>query len=400
MKELVHEIHRNQGNLATALIGFAGGLLFICVGLVIGGGHFVPGLIGWWQTQSWEEVPCKIVYAHLYESHSGKGGQRMTAQALYNYEAGGKQRRGRRVSLIPDAGSASGYQAIIHAKLRHHEVTGEPLRCLVNPADPEDTVLFNDLRWELLLVWSALLVFFPWIGFQVLVETWATISASRSRTSLSQQYPGQPWRWKREWSGTTITASPDGLWQAVMSGLWLIVVYVPLAAAVVVSDTMSTEPESVLVFFPLAIIAWPLVYVWRRLRARRIMGAVTLTPASWQMSPGDKLQGHLHFSKPLPQSTQLLLNARCLREVPRTRQRHSTPWTQTLWENAWSQPLHENNGVAVDVELPARLPGTDQTIPESTTPTHRWVLEVRAGRGMTAVVLPLPVLHLEKDAES
>ncbi|WP_146851051.1 DUF3592 domain-containing protein [Brevifollis gellanilyticus] len=378
----------HQASLPRSLLAMVGGVVAVCVGLSIAWAYWIPGLVGWWQTRNWQEVPCKVVYSHLKETTTSKGNRRVMTEALYTYEAGGQQRKGRRVSLISEWGGA--YESAIHARLRPYEISQEPFRCLVNPADPEDAILFRDLRWGLLTSMSIPLVLLTWFGAHVCWVSMKGLSRSRCLRGLRQCHPGQPWKWQPEWTGAEITASPDGFWPWVMTCIWLGVVTAPLVVTVLYSGVLSAEPEALVVILPLAAVAWPLVMARHRWRARQVMGKVSLVPETWPAKPKGRFQGLLKFTKPLPPGTKLKLRARCQHEIPQ--QRSTAPWVKVLWDQSWEVMPDADGKAHVNALLPAQ-PRSPYESSASTKPVYRWFLEVRTDDEMTAVSLPLPVFR-------
>ncbi len=378
----------HQASLPKALLAIAGGIVIACAGLSIAWTHWMPGLVGWWQTRNWHEVPCKIVYSHLKETTTSRGRRHVMTDALYTYEAGGLPRKGRRVSLI--TGWGGGYEAGIHARLRPYEISQEPFRCLVNPADPEDAVVFRDLRWGLLASMSIPLALFPWLGVQVCWVSMTSLSRSWCLRGLRQRYPGQPWKWQPEWAGAEITASPDGFWPRVVTCIWLVVVTVPLVITVLCSGILSAEPEALVVFLLLAAAAWPLVLARRRWRARQVMGKVSIIPEKWPAKPKGRFLGQLKFTKLLPPGAKLMLRAGCQHEIPQ--QRSTAPWGKVLWDKSWEAIPGEGGTAFVDVMLPAH-PRSPYDSSATNKPVYRWFLEVSTDDEMTAVSLPLPIFR-------
>ncbi len=390
------------GSAATGLGGGCAALfgsIFIFAGMGIGLFLYFPAIGGWWSARSWEEVPCRIESAELAASH-GDDSTTYEAKASYRYEYQGRSFRSERVSLVDGGDNFGDYQQRRHDELRMAREQGRTFRCLVNPAQPGEAILFNDLRWGLMVLMSLFPTLFPLAGGFVAVGGIAMAREGIKIMARQQKYPGQPWNWKLEWADQKVTASGDGSKALLAVAAWIMFVQAPLAAAVVVSGVLMESLMALLAFLPLAIAFFPLRAVWSRMKTKRLIGVVTLEPSSWPLHPGEVLEGRLRFSRQLSPLLPLSVRTRAIRKVTRGSGKSTSTSEETLWEHtetlSASEAQREDRGCSLPLrlELPSEPPGTSTgpliTVSHERS-EHLWKMEVIAGEGTKPVTLPLPV---------
>lgn len=397
------EITRHQaGSAATGLGGGCAALfgsIFILAGMGIGLFLYFPAITGWWVARSWEEVPCQIESAELAASY-GDDSTTYEAKASYRYDYQGRSFRSEQVSLIGGGDNFGDFQQRHYDELRLAREQDRPFRCLVNPAQPGEAILFNDLRWGLLLMMSLFPTLFPLAGGFVAVGGIGMAREGIKIMARQQKYPGEPWNWKLEWADQKVTASGDGSKALLAVAAWIMLVQAPLAAAVIVSGVLKESLMALLAFLPLAIAFFPLRAVWSRMKTKRLIGVVTLEPRSWPLHPGDVLEGRLRFSRLLSPLLPLSVRTRAIRKVTRGSGKSSSTSEETLWEHtetlSASEAQREDRGCSLPLrlELPSEPPGTSTgpliTVSHERS-EHLWTMEVIAGEGTKPVTLPLPV---------
>lgn len=397
------EITNHQaGSAATGLGGGCAALfgsIFIFAGIGIGLFLYFPAITGWWVARSWEEVPCRIESAELAASY-GDDSTTYEAKASYRYEYQGRSFRSEQVSLMGGGDNFGDFQQRHYDELRLAREQDRPFRCLVNPAQPGEAILFNDLRWGLLLMMSLFPTLFPLAGGFVAVGGIAMAREGIKIMARQRKYPDQPWHWKLEWTDGKVTASRDGSKALLSVAAWIMLIQAPLAVAVVMSGALAESLLAALAFLPLAIAFFPLRAVWSRMKTKRLIGVVSLEPRQWPLRPGDVLEGRLRFSKALSPQVPLSVRVRAIRKVTRGSGKSTSTSEETLWEHtealSAAEAQREDRGCALPlrIELPLDLPGTS-TGPLMSVSHERsellWSMEVMAGEGTKPATLPLPV---------
>lgn len=408
---MLKSTHHTSGGTAAGLGGGCAGLfgsVFILAGLAVGYFAYFPAVVDWWRSAEWEETPCWIEKVELKASRSSKGGSTHSVKAVYRYEFRGKTHRSERVSLLGGGDNMGDYQQEKFHQLERAKSANQAFPCLVNPEKPEEAILFRDLRWGILIFISLFPTLFPLVGGFVAFGGMAMAQQARAILKQKSLHPEEPWKWKPQWAGTAITASRDGFAALLVMGMWILLVQLPLIAAVFASGALSESLLAILVLLPAALAIFPLRAVWRRLLARLETGDVTLQPQKWPMQPGDRLDAQICFSKTLPPMLQLSLTARCMRKVVTGAGKSSSTSEETLWEETQllsaSEARREGRGCSLPLrfELPRKLPGTD-IAPllqlSHDRREHYWELLVQPGHGTKSITLPLPVFGEAEEGE-
>lgn len=174
--------------------------------------------------QNWAETPALILKADLKASESS-----YQALAEYEYQFAGKTYRGSRVSLHGGADNIGTFQQRAYDELKGHETSGQPFRCYVNPDSPEESILYPDLRPEMIAFIDVFILIFGGFGLGVLLGGYIYGREARNRAALTAQYPSQPWFWREAWVTNEIL--PNGrpwFWLYFMVTCYWILVTAPL----------------------------------------------------------------------------------------------------------------------------------------------------------------------------
>ncbi|HTU24546.1 MAG TPA: DUF3592 domain-containing protein, partial [Pirellulales bacterium] len=136
---------------------------------------FFAGFINWYYfdmlvahhaMRSWQEVPAKILKDQLRTEHGSRGGTTRRATAQYTYEFGGQSYTGHRVTWDGGSDNMGSSQYNAFNELESHRRSGRPFRCFVNPEHPEQSILYRQLRPEILVLFSALEL---WLGLPLVM---------------------------------------------------------------------------------------------------------------------------------------------------------------------------------------------------------------------------------------
>lgn len=383
------------------------GLPFIFAGLAIGWFLYFPVLGSWWSARDWEEVPCWIEDADMTTSRGrkgGKGGTTHRTEATFRYKYRGRTLRSDQVSFYDGSDNIGDFQQRVHAQIRTHEGQEKPFRCFVNPADPEQAVLFRDLRWGLMLLMSIFPLLFPLAGFLISLAGLAESRKTALVKKLAAQHPGEPWRWRQEWAGETIQPSGNALPAFLVAGGWILLVQMPLALAIMLSGTFVSEPLSALALLPSLLACIPLAGAWKRLKTRLALGRPSLRLKQTPARPGHALEGEVRFDRVL--SPREVIQAKLLCQSKRTRRNGNSTSTVTeaLWEHtallSAGDARREITGVALPlrVDIPRGLP-CDVIGAEPSSERHEWMLQLTPTSGGKPAELPLPVFVTAEEAK-
>jgi hypothetical protein len=145
------------------------GTVFTVVGLGMGV-WLANDLVTAHKMQSWEETPATIIQAKLEVTPDMEGNQpTYKATAEYKYRYGSTEYTGNRVSIHRGSDNLGSFQKDVHRQLSGYQSSGRPFRCYVNPANPAESILFRDVRWESIGLWAVVTVVFGGAGIGMLV---------------------------------------------------------------------------------------------------------------------------------------------------------------------------------------------------------------------------------------
>lgn len=383
------------------------GLPFIAVGLAVAWFLYLPTIGGWWSARGWEEVPCWIEKAEMVTG-SGKGGPTYETKAVYRYEYRGHTHHSESVTFMSGADNMGDFQQKAYGQIQPLEGQQRPFRCYVNPAEPDQAVLFRELRWGLVLLMSIFPTAFPLAGAVVSLGGWWQTRRVRQEGRLQAMHPQEPWRWRKEWSGDFVQASGDGLPFILAIAAWILLVQGPLALAIVIDGGLSRSPRAALGLLPCLLALIPLRLAWNRVKTRLALGRPALRLDQIPVTPGRLLEGELKLSRALPPRAIIHARALCQRKIVRSTGKGTNTSTETVWEHreilSASEARRDLNGVAlpIRIEIPRGLPC--QTVEDAESAPiygeqHVWSLELTSGNGGKSAVLPLPVFVTRDEAQ-
>jgi len=128
----------NPRNLPFFVGCFLSGIALL-LGL-IGAYAFGPKLLRWQDAASWQPVPGEIVSGEIVSANAAHGGRTVRPHFTWTYEAGGSPRKGEGYGI---ARVTTSDRASVEATLAKYPV-GARVEVLVNPADPDDSILERD----------------------------------------------------------------------------------------------------------------------------------------------------------------------------------------------------------------------------------------------------------------
>ncbi|MDB5345618.1 MAG: hypothetical protein JWP89_3995 [Schlesneria sp.] len=155
--------------------------------------------------QRWVETPAVITRADLQVQHGDGATYKTTAE--YQYEFGGQKRQGARVGLSSGSDNIGDFHQRVHAELKAHQTNGQPFRCFVNPDRPDQSILYRDLRWEMIAFYDIFVLTFGGFGWAMFLGSVFAWRAERRRAALAVDYPDQPWLWRDDWAANEIEAT-------------------------------------------------------------------------------------------------------------------------------------------------------------------------------------------------
>lgn len=196
---------------------------------------FVSTLFNFLYMQTWEKTEAKLLKV---ENVSGRSSKSVThgVKAEYEYLVDGRKFKGSKVSLYSGSDNLGSYQLDKFKFLNESLKKKKPVPCNVNPNNPASSILFVDLRWEMLAVYMIFIFAFGGFGFGILYLAVKTIATCRQGDfSVDESEQDKPWLLKPEWRERAIKASNKTqmtvltilafFWNLLSLPMWLILPY-------------------------------------------------------------------------------------------------------------------------------------------------------------------------------
>jgi hypothetical protein len=386
------------------------GLAFFLPGIFLSGLYFAT-FATWWSAQRWVEVPCWIESVDLKVTHDDSTTYKTTATYHYIYQD--RSYQGNRVAFSKGSDNIGGFQKRIHRELKQYtapkprgaerETTrpgSKPFRCYVNPAKPEEAVLFRDLRWEMQAFYAVFALTFPAVGAGVMLAGIASMRSQKARKQLAAAHPDAPWLWRPEWSAGPIPENS----RLARLGLaaytaWVTCIVVPLVAGTWLGGAFQREPISWVLLIFVALWCIPASISWKHFRQRMAIGAARLEMRRIPAVPGGTLSGEILLEKFSPQWMSGSVEILCERKTTVQSGSESSTATATLW--AHQQPLaidqmsREITGCRIPVQfvLPGDAPPCSLAESEEPGSEISWSLKLKVPAAGVNPSFSIPVFH-------
>ncbi len=302
-----------------------------------GVGVFMAGLIAVtlarsFSAQEWERVPCRILSV---ESSAGSEGSSSQTEATYEYDFGGKTYTGDRVSFHGGSDNVGSFQGRVYNELQRHRQTGKPFTAYVSPDNPEEALLYPQVRWEMIGFFAVFGLVFGGAGFALMFGSiWAGKKVAREE-ERKQEMPSEPWQWKEEWASGEIKSSNKAgmIILLFFTTLWNLIA-IPVAIVAVKDGYLGDGDKTALLalIFPgvgllLIVGAIRSVIRWRK------FGTSVLKMAGVPGVIGGKLAGVIAVPVHVAPEDGFHLSLRCVR-IRRTGSGKNRSTTETIeWED-------------------------------------------------------------------
>jgi len=326
----------------------------------------VWSLATWMSMQSWREVPARIDSVQLVSSRSDKSTAYRT-EATYYYRWEGCELRGNRVSMYTASDSFGSFQKRVAAELSGYRDRQVLFRCYVNPNNPEQAVLYRNLRIELVAGFMLFALTFGGAGFGIMIAALYGRRAMREQAALQQQHPDEPWRWRREWEAGVISAGTKGK----MVGMFIFAAFWNLISSpmlfFVPGEVRDGNYAALLgLLFPLVgvgliVAALRLALLWRR------YGVTVFEMASVPGVVGGSLQGRIRIPTVVMADEDASITLECVNRRTTGSGKNRSTSENILWHADTAIPRNglEQEARAtllpIDFAIPADQPPTDDS---------------------------------------
>jgi hypothetical protein len=281
----------------------------------------------WQSAQRWVETPAEILESELKTKHDD--GVTYSVVARYRYDFDGRTYEGDRV-VLHEGGDSGDYNRDRATALEGFRKAGVKTVCFVNPRDPEQAMLYRDLRRGLLGLKLLAAILFGGVGFGLIFAALYGSKTSKKLDAVKLAHPDKPWMWRADWAAGLVRSSDRlATWFFTLFALAWNGMTWPIALVVLSGAQEGKGPPKVLVaIFPLIGVGVALVaiYLWlRRLR----WGVSEFEMAAVPGVLGGPLAGVIRAPRGINAEHGFVLKLACLRTV----QRGDSSETDTVWDN-------------------------------------------------------------------
>ncbi|MCP4642029.1 MAG: DUF3592 domain-containing protein [bacterium] len=342
----------------------------------------VSTLWTWSAMRSWDEVPAHVQHTNL-NVDSGDDGSTYNCVASYTYEYQGRAYTGTRVAISRSSDNIGSFHQNAHRELSHHRDSGQPFRCYVDPDDPSQAVLYRDLRWEMLLLYSVFVVTFGGFGFGAMGAAVYGGRKVREAGQLQKRHVDEPWRWKPEWATGEIRSSTRAtLFASIVFTIFWNAIAFPIGTIIVreaVFEGGDNRALLVLIFpaIGLLMVAWVLLQIarWRK------FGNSLFKMAEVPGVIGGKLSGVIEVPAKVRPEDGFHLTLSCINEVTSGSGKNRSTRENVLWQDTcvMARELAERDPTRSAIPVAFGIPYDSRECDESDSDNEiLWRLEVKA----------------------
>jgi hypothetical protein len=336
--------------------------------------------------KSWQEVPATIQKADLItSSHTSEGHSKPSTTykvtAVYNYTNNGQTYTGRRVSIYSGSFSDRTYYQRIYDELTGCKNSGRPFRCYINPSNPSESILYRNLHWQIILLYTIFVLTFGGIGYGLLIGGIVVDQTKQKGDTLKLLYPEEPWRWKKQWNeGRVVSSSKTTMiWVVIFTLFWNLV---STPVIFLLPEELHKGNKAVLfaLIFPivgigLAVWAIRCILRWRRF-GQSILEMETIPGVI-----GGALKGRLQTRVNINSEDGFHLTISCINRVITGSGKHRTTHNYIRWQDESiikkQMYAYDPSGSAIPVlfQIPYDSPETNEENPNDKI---IWCLDVKA----------------------
>jgi len=308
--------------------------------------------------QRWQEVPARIDRAEL-EEHHGDGGTTYQATAEYTYVFQDRTFTGNRVSLHGGSDNIGSFHKRVHKELKQYQTSGKPFRCYVDSRAPANSVLYRDLRWEMIGFKSLFAVIFGAFGFGMLYGGLYGRGKIRDEKARTAAHPDEPWLWKGDWASGEIRSSSKTMLAVVWGfAIFWNLISLPIALMVLIETKEPWSwPKLLVLVFPAVGMLLLAVALFLLLRWRKY-GESVFQMASVPGVVGGKLAGVIRTSARIRPEDGFRVTLSCIRKYTTGSGNSRNTREEVLWQDQQviARPLAEPDFTQTAIPVVMAIP--------------------------------------------
>ncbi len=293
----------------------------------------VTTVYAWYEVQSWEETPVRILEVELIKKRNGDGSA-YDVTARYEYTYHGNEFSGETVDCYKGSDNIGTYHQDVHAELLSHKNSGQLFRCYVNPGDPSKAVLYRTFRFELIGFTLVFVLLFGGVGIYLITAAQIGKKRLQEEWERRQQYPDEPWHWEKGPPFNRFTCTTkQKLYKAAFFALFWNVMSAPIWFLVI--PTLWEEEEK----FKLLVLLFPIVGIGLAVWAARCFirlkkyGESVFEMTSLPGVIGGPIGGVIYTQVKLRPEDGFRVSLNCIRKTIVNTGKGTSTQERTIWQD-------------------------------------------------------------------
>jgi hypothetical protein len=347
--------------------------IFAAVGLGFLFMSVIPTLHEAYVMRSWVPVDAHIQTAQLH-TYSNDG-TTYQAKATYQYSYNGQRYQGNRVNHTTGNDNIGSYQQEMAEMLKHRQSTRLPLTIWVDPANPDQSIIDRDIRWEMLAFKLLFVVLFGGVGIGGVLFSWL-----RQRGEVivdSQVLASSPWLSRTEWA-------MNGIMPDEKNGRWAIVGFATfwnlVSSPILFILPKELEKQN---FAALIALLFPLVgLLLITMAIKQFLGWKRFGPAPLHMNPfpgaiGGNVGGNVDIPLPYDDKLQVSVKLNLLYSYIDRSGKDSERKQRLIWETSGIAHTENHNGgtrIFIKFDIPEGMQASEMPAEKY----HLWQLKLHA----------------------
>ncbi|MDA3874151.1 MAG: DUF3592 domain-containing protein, partial [Kiritimatiellae bacterium] len=282
----------------------------------------------------WPTVSARVLEAKL-ERNTSSDSNSERAVARYSYQWQGVAYEGNRVAISRSADNIGSFQKRKADTLKHALRNNGSISVHVNPDDPSDSILYPELRWEMIVFYSVFGFSFGGVGFGILFGGLAASRRKKAEAECAALYPDAPWTWREDWAAGEIRSG--GKTKAVVLTVFAIVLVLASIPVLLAFPSEFFEKGNNAMAIALVFPSVGLFLFAGAARAwigYRKYGNCTLVLQEVPGVIGGALSGGVRIPSPVNAEDGFTMTLRCIRRVVTGSGKHRNTREHELWADS------------------------------------------------------------------
>lgn len=315
-----------------------------------------------WDARSWVPVDVTLDRVELV-THSSSDGNTYEVEADYHFDYAGRRYTSSAVTVDGLADSNRERHQRIYRQLKRYQGRSKGYSARMDPDDPQKSLLITRLDWTKVALLGLMGLLFGGVGLGLIIGGAIGARSLKEEQQREQQYPEQPWLWKKDWRDGAIRS--DDRERLLGIGIFALIwnaISAPLPFVLVSEWQSGNQAALIGLLFPL--IGLILAGVWgKRWWHRRRFGELILQLDPWPGRIGGQLQGAVAIPRSMPPGTTVTLTLSSVRRRQRGSGKNRKTVEDVLWQKVQlvtvSRVGLQRSSVPVRFVLPAGLQPSD-----------------------------------------